>query len=319
MNKLKSYFIGILLLFLALFSLIVLNQTISIYNNLSQVHPLLGLVALVISLVLLGGLIFLHVFVLFRYPKVKKLGANPSQEDLEKFNHERLARLQKNKSLKKLGYNFEDKSTDQILSETDLLLKQQAMEVTKKNANSIFLTTAVSQNGALDSLSVLFTLGLMVYQIIEIYENRPDFKRVVYLYSQIASVVLVAGSIEDLDLIEEQLEPVLTSLLSSSIVGALPGAVGLANLITNSLVEGSVNALLTLRVGIVATRYLSSSVERDKKSLRKGAFIEATGLLGNIIVTNSYSVIKSITRAAKKATIDKIKNPFSRTKDLEEF
>ncbi|MDO5028627.1 MAG: DUF697 domain-containing protein [Bacillota bacterium] len=318
MNKLKTYFIGSLLLFLALFSLIVLNQTISLYNNLSQIHPALGLVAVVLALILLFVLIFFQVFVIFKYPKVKKLGKNPSREEIEKFKNERIARLEKNKSLKQLGYSFENKSQDQILEETDQLLKEKAMEVTKKNANSIFLTTAVSQNGALDSLSVLFSLGLMVYQIIEIYENRPDLKRVIYLYSQIASVVLVAGSIEDLDLIEEQIEPLLTSLLSSSIFAAIPGAISIANIVSNSLVEGSVNALLTLRVGIVTTRYLSSSIEMDKKSLRKGAFLEATGLLGSIIVNNSYKVIKSITKATKKATIDKIKNPFNKFKDLEE-
>lgn len=315
MNKLKYYFLGILLLFLGLFSIIVLNQTISIYNNLSRVHTVLGILGAGLTLVLLGLLIFLQVFVIFKYPKVKKLPKNPTKEEIESYKAERISRLKKNKNLLRLEYNFEGKTEEQILVETDGLLKAQAMEVTRKNANSVFITTAISQNGVLDSLTVLFTLGVMVYKIIEVYENRPDFKRVIYLYSQIASVVLVAASIEDLDLIEEQLEPVLTGLLSSSIISAIPGAVGLANLITNSLVEGSVNALLTLRVGIVASRYLSSSVDLDKKSLRKGAFVEATGQLGTIIVSNSTEVIKSISKAAKKATIDKIKNPFSRAKD----
>lgn len=314
MNKLKYYFLGILLLFLGLFSIIVLNQTISIYKNLSEIHPVLGILGAGLTVILLAILIFLQVFIIFKYPKVKKLPNNPSKEEIENYKAERILRLKKNKTLVRLEYNFEGKTREQILSETDGLLKAQAMEVTRKNANSVFITTAISQNGVLDSLAVLFTLGVMVYQIIEVYENRPDFKRVIYLYSQIASVVLVAASIEDLDLIEEQLEPVLTGLLSSSIISAIPGAVGLANLITNSLVEGSVNALLTLRVGIVASRYLSSSVDLDKKSLRKGAFVEATGQLGTIIVSNSAEVIKSISKAAKKATIDKIKNPFAKAR-----
>lgn len=316
MNKIKYYFLGILFLFLGLFAIIVLNQTISIYKNLSEIHPVLGILGTGLTVILLAILIFLQIFVIFKYPKVKKLPKNPSQEEIENFKAERIGRLKKNKTLIKLEYNFQGKDKEQILTETDGLLKAQAMEVTRKNANSVFITTAISQNGVLDSLSVLFTLGVMVYQIIEVYENRPDLKRVIYLYSQIASVVLVAASIEDLDLIEEQLEPVLTGLLSSSIISAIPGAIGLANLITNSLVEGSVNALLTLRVGIVASRYLSSSVDLDKKSLRKGAFIEATGQLGTIIVSNSAEVVKSISKAAKKATIDKIKNPFAKIKDL---
>lgn len=316
MNKLRTYFLGILFLFLGLFSILVLNQVVSIYNNLSTIHPVLGFLGAGLTIVLLAFLIFLQVFVIFKYPKVKKLPKNPSPEDIEEYKEEKVKLLKRNKTLLRQAYDFENKTNDQILREADDILKVQAMEVTKKNANSVFITTAISQNGVLDSLSVLFTLGVMVYQIIDVYENRPDLKRVVYLYSQIASVVLVAGSIEDLDLIEEQLEPVLTSVLSSSIIGAIPGAVGVANLITNSLVEGSVNALLTLRVGIVASRYLSSTQELNKKELRKGAFIEATGYLGSIIVSNSLEVVRSISKAAKRATIDKIKNPFARSKDL---
>lgn len=312
MEKVKNYFLGFLIIFLALFGIIVLNQIISIYNNLSAINPILGIVVAGIAAVLLIILVFMQIYALLRFPKLRTLPENPTQEEVKVYKELYLNRLRKNKVLKRVGYEFEGNNLDEIIENANSRLKAEALDRIKDDANTVFLTTAVSQNGVLDGLSVLFTLGVMIYRVIEIYENRPNFRRLIYLYSQIASVVLVAGSVEDMNLIEDQLEPILTTLLGSSVISAIPGAVGITNIITNSLVEGSVNALLTLRVGIVAQRYLSSPVDLDKKTLRKGAFLEATGHLGSIIATNGVKVVKSITTSAKKATIDKIPNPFAR-------
>ena len=324
MNKFKNYFLGFLIIFLTLFGIIVLNQIVSIYNNLSTINPYLGIFVAGLCVLLLVILIFMQIYAIIRFPKVKTLPENPTQEEVKIYKELYLNRLKKNRVLRRLNYQFEGETLDEQIENATSRLKAVAMERVKDDANSVFLTTAVSQNGVLDGLSVLFTLGVMIYKVIEIYENRPGFRRLLYLYSQIASVVLVAGSIEDMNLIEDQLEPILTTLLGSSILSAIPGAVGITTLVTNSLVEGSVNALLTLRVGIVCQRYLSSPVDLDKKTLRKGAFYEATGHLGSIIANNGMLVVKSITTATKKATIDKIPNPFStssffRKKEYEEI
>lgn len=319
MDKIKKYFLGILILFLALFVIIILNQIVAIYNNLSGIHPILGIIGAIITSLLLVALVLLQLYAFFKFPKIKTLPANPTAEEVQIFKEEYFERLKKNKSLKSINYEFVGDDLDGIIENATSRLKAEAMIKIKSDANSVFLTTAVSQNGVLDGLSVLFTLATMIYKLIEIYENRPSFKRLIYLYSQIASVVLIAGSIEDMNLIEEQLEPILTSLLGSSIISAIPGAVGVTTLVTNSLVEGSVNALLTLRVGIVAVRYLSSPVDLDKKTLRKGAFYEATGHLGAIIANNGFEIVKAITKVTKRATIDKITAPFTRKKDTSEY
>lgn len=316
MNKFKNYFLGFLIIFLVLFGIMVLNQILSIYNNLSTINPYLGIFVAGLCVLLLGILLFMQLYAIFRFPKFRPLPENPTEEEVRVYKELYLTRLMRNKVLRKSGYEFVGETTDEKIENTTSYLKAVAMERIKDDANSVFLTTAVSQNGVLDGLSVLFTLGLMIYKVLEIYENRPTFRRLLYLYSQVASVVLVAGSIEDMNLIEDQLEPILTTLLGSSILSAIPGAVGVTTLLTNSLVEGSVNALLTLRVGIVCQRYLSSPVELDKKTLRKGAFYESTAHLGSIIANNGVLVVKSITKATKKATIDKIPNPFTKIRDF---
>lgn len=318
MDRFKKLATYTLIAFLILFVIIVLNQIVSIYKNLSGINVFLGAAAAIFTLILLILVIAIPIYGIMKYPRMYVAPEDLTGSEYEEYKKHVIARLRRNKILRSMNYEYPGESDEEIIANAHAQLKLVALERIKSDANAVFLTTAISQNGVLDGLSVMFTLGTMIYRIVEIYENRPDLSRLIHIYSQIASVVLVAGSIEDMDLIEEQLEPVLTSLLGSSIISAIPGAVGVTTLIMNSMVEGSVNALLTLRVGIVADRYLSSPGNLDKAALRKGAFYEATGHLGSIIANNGVKIIKSITNATKKATIDRITNPFTRKRDLEE-
>ena len=319
MERFKKLASQTMIVFIILFVIIMLNQIVSIYKNLSDINVFLGAIVAIAAFILLILLIGIPIYGIMKYPTKYAVPEDLTGAEYMEYKKHVIDRLKRNKILRSMNYDYIGETDEEIISNAHARLKNVSLERIKSDANAVFLTTAISQNGVLDGSSVIFTLGTMVYKIVEIYENRPDLSRLLHIYSQIASVVLIAGSIEDMDLIEEQLEPVLTSLLGSSIISAIPGAVGVTTLIMNSMVEGSVNALLTLRVGIVADRYLSSTDNLDKATLRKGAFYEATGHLGSIIANNGVKIVKSITNAAKKATIDKITNPFTRKKDLEEI
>ena len=179
MEKVKNYFLGFLIIFLALFGIIVLNQIISIYNNLSAINPILGIVVAGIAAVLLIILVFMQIYALLRFPKLRTLPENPTQEEVKVYKELYLNRLRKNKVLKRVGYEFEGNNLDEIIENANSRLKAEALDRIKDDANTVFLTTAVSQNGVLDGLSVLFTLGVMIYRVIEIYENRPNFRRLI--------------------------------------------------------------------------------------------------------------------------------------------
>ena len=312
MNAFKK---GLLLLAIGaiiLFIIIAINQTVALYYNLAQWSPVFAAIITALVGIVFAALLLLPIWGFVRYPKAIHLPENEESPEYQASLQVMLQRLQTNKVL--LGQHYE------FVGETDLekiqgayaKLKEISDHQIKKDANAVFMTTAISQNGVLDGATVLFTLLKMVYYITRVYESRPTMTRMIYLYGQIATVVLVARTMEDLDLIEEQLEPILTSLLGGSIVSLVPGAMGVTTLVVNSLVEGSVNALLTLRVGTIAQRYLAATVKPDKKALRRGASMEAAGHLGTIIGNNAKYVVESVTRAAKKATVDKIKWPWNR-------
>jgi hypothetical protein len=115
----------------------------------------------------------------------------------------------------------------------------------------------------------------------------------------------MAREIEDLAIMDEQLEPVINSLIGGSLSNLVPGATAVTNLIINSIIQGSANAFLTLRVGIIAKKYSASITKVDKRWIRRSASIEAAGVLGQVVQKNSLSIVKAFVSASKKATIDK--------------
>ena len=203
-------------------------------------------------------------------------------------------RLRKNPHLKKKGFLFDEEK--EIRGEVERafhLLDVEASVLIKPSASSVFLTTAVSQNGTLDSIFVFISLGRLIWDVSHIYNQRPSLKEIMYLYANVFGTVFMARSVEDLDLMDDQLEPVIASILGGSLGSLIPGTVYVTNILINSITEGSVNALLCLRVGAMTKRYSASVIEMDKKFIRRSASIEAIGLLGGIIKDNSSLVVQS--------------------------
>ncbi len=307
MNKLnlkKILKIGVLF-FLTLFLVIIVGQILTIYSYLAVINKLFALIVTIGLSVMLFGFLFFFMFGIIKYPKVLE---PPSKDDemYDDFLEKKLKKLRKNKYLKKIEYSFVGGNAEEKISNAYDELKKEGDRIMKLDANAIFLTTAISQNGVLDGITVLFSLMKTIYKLATLYENRPNYARLLYLYANVATVVLVARSIEDMDLIEEQLEPILTSIFGGTILSAIPGGVTISSFIVNSIVEGSVNALLSLRVSCISQRYLMMIEPMTKKEIRKRASMEAAGNLGYIIKDNAVFVVKSITNATKNATKSKI-------------
>ncbi len=135
--------------------------------------------------------------------------------------------------------------------------------------------------------------------------QRPHVHNIIQLYGNIGGTILFSKGIEDSGIIEEQLTPLINSIVGASISSAIPGAIAISNLIVSSIIEGSANAFLTLRVGIIARSYSQAITQPDRAEVKRYAIIEACGLLGKVVGENSVELARAIMRSAKKATIDK--------------
>lgn len=290
--------IGLLVLLL----IIAFNNVIQISTFMSGIHPLLGQITLVVLLLVLLSLLLLPLLSFLSFRKALPIPEDENSPEFANYLQEVKRRLQKNRYLREKNYQFSDESDlkDQILKAYEILGKQSRVLV-KGKATGVFLSTAISQNGVLDSFFVLGTLTKMLWEVSRIYEEQPSLARLVSLYGNVAATVLMARGIEDLDLLDEQVEPLIASILGGGMATLVPGAVMATNLVVNSITEGSVNALLTLRVGCIAQRYLSSVTIPERKALRRSATIEACGLLGEVMKDNTVLILKAFAKGARNA------------------
>jgi len=287
--------LGLILIFL----LFAANQVIALYANLSTVNNTLALVVTGIVGVTVIGLLSIPFLLYLRLPKSLQ-----DESDPEAYRKKLIQRLSRNKKVKAAKLNV--KKTEE-LDQAIQLLDNESQAIIKETATAVFLTTAISQNGKLDALTVLITQSRMIWKIAHIYWQRPTIKDMVKLYGNVAAAGLVASEIEDID-ISRQIEPIINALLKSP-GRSIPVVGHAAHIITDSILEGSTNAFLTLRIGIITQQYCGAmNPDLDKRRLRKNAFIEASGLLKTLVLESSGKIVKSVMKAATDAGKNSVKS-----------
>ena len=282
--------IGIFLVFI----LLAVNQTIAFYANLSTIHPVLAIVVTSILGLVLAAAFISPVVLLLRLPKT--IDFPDDESEVPAYRETMRKRLAKNSLVRAEGI---DVSTPEGYEKAIHFLDSHARKVIQDTAASVFVTTAISQNGKLDALTVLVTQTRMVWKIAHIYWQRPTLRDMTTLYGNVAATALFASELEEMD-ISRQIEPVINSLVNSP-GRSIPVVGHAAHIITDSLLEGSTNAFLTLRVGIVAQKYCGKSEVLNRKFLRRNSFIEASGMLRSIVVKSSGKVISGVMKALKDA------------------
>jgi hypothetical protein len=121
----------------------------------------------------------------------------------------------------------------------------------------------------------------------------------IFLYTNVGATAFIAGELEDLDL-SEQIQPVLTSVLGSA-AGVIPGLGAATNLFVNSVVTGTGNAFLTLRVGAIAKQYCRATVLPERRAIRRVAVVQAASMLGAIARDGAKRVASAFAAGSKSA------------------
>ncbi len=296
---LKRLVLLIALILSLLFVLFVINQTAQVVNLASTVSPAFGQVVLFLLLAVYALMIVVPLIWLGRMPRALLPPARAEGESYDQYIRSLGKRLAKNPYLEKTEINLEDLSTiESGLQE----LNEKADARIKSAASNVFIMTAISQYGALDALIVLLAQLRMVWQVTTLYYQRPALKELVYLYSNVFATAFLASRIENMDLLEDQLEPVIASIMGSSLSSLTPAFNTAASIVTSSIIEGSANAFLTLRVGVITKTYCSSLIRQEKKQLRRTAAVQAASMLGKVLSESAYTVTKVVFKAASRAS-----------------
>ena len=181
-------------------------------------------------------------------------------------------------------------------------LSAEADSVVRRTASTVFLSTALMQNGRLDGLIVLFTQIQMVGRVARIYVQRPSPRELGRLYANVAGTAFVASGLESLDL-GEMVAPLAVSVVPA-LKGGIPGLSGISALLVKCVSNGAANAFLTLRVGEVARRYCELTSRCPAELIRKSATAAAVQHLGRIVRENGALVVKKIWASTGRALID---------------
>lgn len=297
------------LLVIVAFVVVMVNQTAQIVALAARVHPTFGQGVLWALIFTYAGCVMVPIALFVRLPKAL---VPPEADDAEAVGAhiERLrVRLAKNPELK--GVALE---TREELEAALGALDARADEATRQAASQVFLTTAISQNGSLDAIVVLMAQSRLIYRVAKLYWQRPTLRDMVRLYGNVAGTALITSELEDIDL-SEQLQPVLSTVVGSA-AGAIPGFQTAATLIVTSVMTGSANAFLTLRVGIIARQYCAALVARPRGMVRRSASLQATQMLGSIAMTGARTVAGAVWSASKKSvggTVTGVTGSFRRT------
>ncbi len=162
-------------------------------------------------------------------------------------------------------------------------LDRAADELIRATSSRVLVSTAVSRNGKLDGLAVLLMQARLIWRIAGLYSQGATVKELAHLYIHVTRVNFFDDDVKDPNL-DDDLGPVMSSFANSGV--ELMPAAGIRaaySTLVGSVLGGSANAFLTLRVGLIAKRYCGSITSEEPASCRRAATIEAAKLLPDVV------------------------------------
>jgi len=280
---------AVILFFFALF---VINQTAQVVGLADRVSPAFGTAVLWFLLGLYAVLVVSAAVFFLRLPKPLEPPESEMEPGFSRYLEALRKRLAANPRLK--GYDLSDRAGIEKALEA---LGRECDVIIRDSASAVFISTAISQSGRLDTIFVLTAHFRIIGRIASVYSQRPALRDLVNLYANVAATAFMAGELDEAD-ISEQIEPILSSALGAVSL-SVPGVQAAASIVVNSILTGAANAFLTLRVGIIARRYCGCLVISDRRALRRSATAEAAKLLGSIVKNGTARISRALWDASK--------------------
>jgi hypothetical protein len=292
----KMIIILVVMISVCLVSLVVAGAT-SLISLADRIHPVAGTVVFWVVCLTAG---FFALYCAIAYARLPAALVPPEEDFGPKHDaylqalRVRLAANPRTRDLPVVTREEIEKAVGHLSAQADL--------VVRRTASTVFLSTALMQNGRLDGLIVLFTQIQMVGRIARIYVQRPSPRELTRLYANVAGTAFIASGLESLDL-GEMVAPLAVSVVPA-LKGGIPGLSGISALLVKCVSNGAANAFLTLRVGEVARRYCELTSRCPAELIRKSATAAAVQHLGRIVRENGALVVKKIWASTGRALID---------------
>lgn len=294
MKKFITYLIWIILLVFV--GLVLFSNVISIGARLRDVSVYLEIGFYVIS-VLLFYILLLRPFIIVLFSpyysiskycdenennngglkgKAKRLLKYGKLSDDEKFDL--LA------SLKNKGSNSKKKLGNRMYIIYNTRIRKNIDTIVVDSARDTLVLTGASQSHFLDMLIVLVNNFRMIKKIVVLCGFRPTFLRTIKLYAHVFASSLIADGLQKQE---------ITTLLNTSLKGG-------AKMLTDSAVNGAVNAFFILRIGILTKNFLyAENPNKMKVTILNNSITEAVKLYPQVLASIITSPIKGLASLIK--------------------
>ncbi len=298
------YVIGICLALLVMFILI--GSVLTIGDHLMSANTALGIAfyVLVVALVVVGIIypivrVFTHpVFSLYRLHDQQGRAkmrwcrrlANNLIENAELTTEERMTVH----SCLQMG----DEADDLLIDFFNAHIVPTLDAETRSAAKAVFFATAISRSSLVDIVTMLTINFNLVKAIVERCGFRPTTAALWRLYSRVMLSALVAAGLEDMDL----------DVLLGNLMGGGTGA-RISGSLLSSATQGTINAFLVYRVGIMTKRYLCSDKGAPNfAKLRRVSYGEALRLMRTSgFMTEVLSSLRSKTTQVATSAVSAVR------------
>jgi putative membrane protein len=146
----------------------------------------------------------------------------------------------------------------------------------RKEAVSVGIGTAVSLNGTLDAFIVLWRSANMVSRIARFYYGRPGLRGSLLILRDVVGAMVVSRAMDPL------------SDKAGDLAGGVLGRLG--GIVAGPVMDGAINALMTMKVGHLAKRRCRSFQAWNEKTMRRVVMdvltrvkTESTGIVGELL------------------------------------
>lgn len=291
----KRLVIIISLGFFSMLGMFILSAGIYLVTLVALVHPALGwLAGLFLALLFLAVVVYPLVLLLSSLYRTRQSWVAGSWAHNRYLAH--LARQHRRYPVADLAMVSTD--SPYFLNEIYIQLLEKSNSLMLEAAEAIFYHTAISQAGRLDTLVLLGKQISLINSIADLYYPHSRIKVLPSLYADVIEAALRPSDREELSL-GSQIGP---ALIGASIVGAIPGANLVSILISDAVVQGSSNALITLRIGLLTRRFFHRALEGgsvDMDAERHAVNLEAADMLEPLVDEASSTLSRIIWNTAK--------------------
>lgn len=192
----------------------------------------------------------------------------------------------------------------------------------KEWGKTVFMVTAISQNSKFDALTVLVMNFKLISDLVAATGFRPTKSRLFRLYVSVLTTSLITycasqvlsdvdgvapfdfGDDIDDDQFDVDIDDMDDENFGASIIEGLK-RLTIPGFVLGSIVEGSMNALLTMRIGYVTRAYLTEGPRalngmKNKRHVKRQAIRESFKSLPSVVCDGSVVVGKSTERIIRK-------------------